>query len=71
MAVDQLKLTRGAALGDRITIPRPPHRLDRVHPHREQRLRLGRRPPRRDGCLQPVGVVAHDDPAAPPLRGSA
>jgi Xaa-Pro aminopeptidase len=30
MAVDQVKLTRGAALGGRITIPRPPHRLERL-----------------------------------------
>jgi len=36
MAVDQLKLTRGAALGDRITVPRPPHRLDRVRTWMEQ-----------------------------------
>jgi hypothetical protein len=30
MAVDQVKLTRGAALGGRITVPRPPHRLERL-----------------------------------------
>lgn len=36
MAVDQLKLTTGAALGDRITIPRPPHRLERLRTWMEQ-----------------------------------
>jgi Xaa-Pro aminopeptidase len=36
MAVDQVKLTTGAALGDRITIPRPPHRLERLRTWMEQ-----------------------------------
>ena len=36
MAVDQLKLTPGAALGDRITIPRPPHRLERLRAWMEE-----------------------------------
>jgi Xaa-Pro aminopeptidase len=36
MAVDQLKLTTGAALGDRITIPRPPHRLERLRAWMDQ-----------------------------------
>ncbi len=36
MAVDQLKLTTEAALGDRITIPRPPHRLERLRAWMEQ-----------------------------------
>lgn len=30
MAVDQLKLTQGASLGDRIAVPKPPHRLERL-----------------------------------------
>jgi Xaa-Pro dipeptidase len=30
MAVDHVQLTPGAALGDRITVPRPPHRLERL-----------------------------------------
>ncbi len=36
MADDQPKLTTGAALGDRITIPRPPHRLERLRTWMEQ-----------------------------------
>jgi Xaa-Pro aminopeptidase len=36
MAVDQLELTTGAALGDRIRIPRPPHRLERLRTWMEQ-----------------------------------
>ena len=36
MAVDQLKLTTGAALGDRITIPRPQHRLERLRTWMEE-----------------------------------
>jgi Xaa-Pro aminopeptidase len=30
MTIDQSRLTRGAALGDRISLARPPHRLDRL-----------------------------------------
>jgi Xaa-Pro aminopeptidase len=36
MAVDQVKLTASAALGDRITIPRPPHRLERLRAWMEE-----------------------------------
>ena len=36
MAVDHVGLTRGAALGARITIPRPPHRLERLRAWMEQ-----------------------------------
>jgi len=36
MAVDHVGLTRGAALGGRITIPRPPHRLERLRAWMEQ-----------------------------------